>query len=133
MGLAWLKQVLSRKWVRVLLGHVLGLGLVGTLVILASLFLGSACPTYLIFGFCCPFCGMTRAHLAALRLDFAAAFYYHPAFFTGMPLLWLLIHPQFFSKKWQKVLWWILTIILAITLLATYVVRLTLFGIDFFA
>lgn len=133
MSVTWLKQVCSRKWVRVLFWHVLGLGLVGTLIILASLFLGSACPTYLIFGFCCPFCGMTRAHLAALRLDFAAAFYYHPAFFTGIPLLWLLIHPQLFSKKWQKVLWWVLTVTLAIVLLTTYVVRVILFGFDFFA
>lgn len=34
------------------------------------------------FGIVCPGCYMTRAILAALRLDFAAAFRYHPMFFT---------------------------------------------------
>ena len=38
------------------------------------------CPVQLIFGIPCPGCGMTRAYLALLRLDFAAAFEYHPLF-----------------------------------------------------
>ena len=39
------------------------------------------CPFRFFFGISCPGCGMTRALLAALRLDFAAAFSYHPLFF----------------------------------------------------
>ena len=83
-----MKRLLAHKWVRVVLGHVFGLGTVVLIISSASLLLGSACPTYWMLGICCPFCGMTRAHLAAMRLDFAAAFYYHPVFFTGVPMIW---------------------------------------------
>lgn len=34
----------------------------------------TGCPFRFFFGISCPGCGMTRALLAALRLDFAAAF-----------------------------------------------------------
>lgn len=40
------------------------------------------CPFLYFFGFPCPGCGMTRALIAAARLDFKAAFYYHPLFFV---------------------------------------------------
>ena len=39
----------------------------------------TGCPFRFFFGISCPGCGMTRALLAALRLDFAAAFSYHPS------------------------------------------------------
>lgn len=42
------------------------------------------CPIYYITGISCPGCGMTRALFAALRLDFAAAFHYHPLW-IGLP------------------------------------------------
>ena len=41
----------------------------------------TGCPFRFFFGISCPGCGMPRALLAALRLDFAAAFSYHPLFF----------------------------------------------------
>lgn len=128
-----MKQFFSRRWVRLVLMHVLMLGSVATVVILASVFLGSACPTYLFFGFCCPFCGMTRAHLAALRLDFASAFYYHPVFFTGVPFLWMLLHEKLFESKRAKLLWWIIVSALAAVLIVTYIVRVCTLGFDFFA
>lgn len=40
------------------------------------------CPFLFFFGIPCPGCGMTRALMAAARLDFKAAFYYHPLFFV---------------------------------------------------
>lgn len=42
-------------------------------------------------GLICPACGMSRAWLAALRLDVAAAFRYHPMFWSVpvLALLWL--------------------------------------------
>lgn len=38
------------------------------------------CPVQLFLHIPCPACGITRAWLAALRLDFCAAFHYHPLF-----------------------------------------------------
>ena len=47
---------------------------------LALYLLDIGCVFRLMTGIPCPGCGMTRAWLAALRLDFAAAFAYHPLF-----------------------------------------------------
>ncbi len=43
------------------------------------------CPMRLLTGLPCPGCGMTRAWLSVLRLDFAAAFAFHPLW--PLPLL----------------------------------------------
>lgn len=48
-------------------------------------FTGIGCPIKFISGICCPGCGMTRAVISALKLDFKEAFYYHP--------LWCLVPP----------------------------------------
>lgn len=48
------------------------------------------CPYRLFFGISCPGCGMTRAWLSALMLDFEAAWYYHPLFWL-VPIVVLLI------------------------------------------
>lgn len=48
----------------------------------------TGCPFRFFFGISCPGCGMSRALLAALRLDFAAAFSFHPLFFL-LPLFLL--------------------------------------------
>lgn len=129
-----MKRFFAKQWVRTVLSHAGLLAILAAVISLASWIFGSACPTYALFSLCCPFCGMTRAHLAALRLDLAAAFSYHPAFFTGLPFLWFLIHTRFFEQKWQKVLWWIIISLLGAALLVTYVARVILHGgFDFFA
>lgn len=61
----------------------LGLGIFLYCVILH--FFGITCPIKALTGVSCMGCGMTRAWLAALRLDFQKAFYYHPLFVV--PLL----------------------------------------------
>ena len=47
------------------------------------------CVFRLMTGIPCPGCGMTRAWLAALRLDFAAAIAYHPLFWA-VPIAFVL-------------------------------------------
>ena len=39
---------------------------------------GITCPIKYLTGISCPGCGMSRACVSALRLDFASAFCYHP-------------------------------------------------------
>ena len=48
----------------------------------------TGCPFRFFLGISCPGCGMTRAILAALHLDFSPAFAYHPLFFL-MPFFLL--------------------------------------------
>lgn len=43
---------------------------------------GITCPIKFVTGVSCAGCGMTRAWLSVLRLDFRQAFAYHPLFWT---------------------------------------------------
>lgn len=43
---------------------------------------GIGCPFRFFFGITCPGCGITRACVSALLLDFSAAFYFHPLWFA---------------------------------------------------
>ena len=68
--------------------------------------LGITCVFKEYLGFICPGCGMTRATLAALRLDFGTAFHYHPMFWS-IPILYLyfLLDKGIFSRKcWNVIL-----------------------------
>ncbi len=58
------------------------------------------CVFLRFLGIRCPGCGMSHAIWAALRLDFAAAFCYHPMFWA-MPILYLyfLYDGKLFGKK----------------------------------
>jgi len=47
---------------------------------LTSFLFGSVCVAEATIGLPCPGCGLTRAWLAALSLDFGRAFSYHPLF-----------------------------------------------------
>ncbi len=70
----------------------------GVLVLCA--FLGCPCPIREAIGVPCPGCGMSRAWLAALRFDFAEAFYYHPLFWVvPVVAIFLLYDCQPFSSK----------------------------------
>ena len=62
------------------------------LVVLAGfLLLDLQCPISFLFHVSCPACGMCRAWLAALKLDFAGAFAYHPLFLLGPVVIGLVV------------------------------------------
>ena len=52
------------------------------------------CPFKFILGISCPGCGMTRALLSCLKLDFVSAFNYHPLFGIVIiaAIIWCLDH-----------------------------------------
>lgn len=70
-------------------------------VLLGVLRWGRGCPFRGLTGIPCPGCGMSRAWLAALRLDMTAAFRYHPMFWS-VPVLMLysVFDGQLFRQKW---------------------------------
>lgn len=95
-------------------------------------FTGEGCPVYLLTGVPCPMCGMTRAHLAALRLDFKTAFDFHPLFPVGVPYILLLINGDSFTGKLKRISE-IAIIAITVLLLVRYAfVLLGYFGITLF-
>ncbi len=71
-----------------------------------------SCVFLELTGIKCPGCGMTRALLAALRLDFKTAFSCH-AMFWSVPLLYacFLLDGRLFHKKWMNMLFYIAMLI----------------------
>lgn len=117
----FINRPVKPDWKKVLLGAVL--------LAVLILFLDMGCVFRKITGVPCPGCGMTRAHLAALRLDFSAAFFYHPLWFLPVPAAILqLFFPEglFREKKWNT---WT-AVLLLIAVLAVYVVRMALYFPD---
>ncbi len=51
-----------------------------------ALALNLQCPIRALTGVSCPGCGMTRAVVSLLQLDFKGAFYYHPMVFGIVPV-----------------------------------------------
>ena len=126
-----MKKYSKKEFLIIMLKHF-GCGVVVLIFfyIFSKLF-GSICPTYRFLGICCPFCGMTRAHLAALKLDFSQALYYNPVFFLGIPCIFFMVHEKLFAPKYDKMRKIIAGILLGI-IVAVYIVRVCLYGFDFF-
>lgn len=70
-------------------------------VLLVFWLLRIPCLFEYFFGIPCPGCGMSRAVFSVLKLDFAAAFSYHPMFWS-LPILYLyfLYNGKLFDKKY---------------------------------
>ncbi len=91
-------------------------------ILLAWVLLDLPCLIRAATGIPCPSCGMSRAWLAVLRLDFSAAFSFHPMFWSVPVFGWLLLydlHPL--KRQWQNGL--ILGLLLA-GYLGCYLIRL---------
>ncbi len=59
------------------------------------------CPTRVLFGVPCPGCGLTRATLALLTLDFEAVLHFHPLAPLMAPLVgWVLGKPILEELGW---------------------------------
>jgi len=67
--------------------------------ILSFLLYLCGCPFSRIFHTPCPGCGMSRAYIALLRFDIAAAFGYHPLFFLGLPLILYVTHRNVLKRR----------------------------------
>ncbi|MBQ9773804.1 MAG: DUF2752 domain-containing protein [Clostridia bacterium] len=65
---------------------VLGIGMLYLLFVLGT-GIGLPCVFYLLTGWQCPSCGVSRMFLAVTRLDFAAAFHYNSFLFVTSPVI----------------------------------------------
>lgn len=99
-------------------------------IILLLLLLFYRCPLKLFFDIPCPGCGMTRALLSMLRLDFKASFTYNPlAIFVFLALVYFIFIRKFFKipGKYEK----LYLILLAILLVIFWILRMTILGYGF--
>jgi len=97
-------------------------GIVVIIICLIPLFY--RCPIYTLFHIPCPGCGLTRASLSALRLDFKSALAYHPLFFI-LPLLMLYVFfRDAFKLKLNPKTEKFVFIVVLMAFLVTYVIRL---------
>lgn len=120
----------KKKIKKLILSDILIFGGIFAFELLCFFILGVNCPIKFIFKFNCPFCGMTRAHLAALRFDFKAAFAYHPLFPLGIPFIYLITHDDLFKGKWKlpyNICIWTMTVMFLICYIIRFI--LPLFGI----
>lgn len=107
-------------------GRGLTLLLVLCVVLCVWTALNLPCPVRtLLGGIPCPGCGMSRAWLAALRLDFRAAFAFHPMFWS-IPILGvqLLFDGRLFRNQWCNLA---LPVLIAVGLLGCYCFRIVNF------
>ena len=95
------------------------------LVVGLTVLLDYQCPIRRVTGVICPGCGMSRAWLAALRLDFSEALYYHPMFWAvPVVMLFALYDFRLFSKRLYNILAFSL---LGAVAAASYILRLSAF------
>lgn len=83
-------------------------------------FIGIGCPIKFVTGISCMGCGMTRAWAALLRLDFAAAFYYHPLFM--LPPVAVIVYLA--KSKINLKIYKIIMLTMAMAFITIYVYRL---------
>ena len=98
---------------------IIPLIITGLLIIAAYVF-GIGCPIKYMTGISCPGCGMSRALYSCLKLDFSAAFHYHPLFFM-VPVILVLV---FFSDKLKPKIKNIIVLIIAVLFIGVYIIRL---------
>ena len=82
---------------------------------------GIHCPIKFITGISCPGCGMTRAVISAVKLDFKSAFYYNPMWCVTLPAIAVMAFAHIKNK--QKLMK-ITALLFAALLIVTYVIRI---------
>lgn len=107
-------DIMNGKWV------ILGIALFYIVLMQVSY---STCPTLMLTGIPCPFCGMTRAGFSLLRGDIALAFELNPMIFGVIILVIAFIIVRYFTDKSLKVLK-PLIVALAVIGLLVYVCRM---------
>ena len=86
-----------------------------------SMILDIGCPILWITGISCAGCGMTRAWISLLHLDFKTAFYYHPLFW--LPAIMVVVY--FLKSKLPKRVLSILSAGAIFLFLIIYILRMS--------
>lgn len=94
--------------------------------------LGIGCPIKYFTGISCAGCGMTRAWLSILRLDFLSAFYYHPLFWIPpIAIVGILFKSKIPSKVYNIGMWFTILIFVAVYIFRLFYLEDTVVEIDY--
>lgn len=116
-----IKDIKSAGWAIILV--------IAYLVFLKN-FLYSLCPMTMILGIPCPGCGMTRAAFALLRLDFQAAWNYHPFIYPIVLLFLIFCWERYILRKEDMKTVKKLVVVIAVAMCAFYIYRMIRFFPD---
>lgn len=83
------------RFLKIVLWHLIG----AAAGVAYGYFIG--CPMRFFFSFPCPTCGCIRAVLAAVSLDFSAAFAYHPLFLLALAVLLYYPHRRLLPPRFR--------------------------------
>ncbi|MCH5169797.1 MAG: DUF2752 domain-containing protein [Oscillospiraceae bacterium] len=90
-------------------------------VIILIYILFTGCPIRLLTGVSCAGCGMSRAYLSLLHLNFRGAFHYHPLFICPIIFVVVFVLTKLgFPKKWAKAI----NCIMAALFIGVYIYRM---------
>ncbi len=92
--------------------------------VLAKNYLYSLCPMVVITGFPCPGCGLTRAGVRLLRLDFAGAFQIHPFIYPIVVCLGILGWNRYIRNRRMGTGLKLLSAIICILMILFYIWRM---------
>lgn len=89
-------------------------------VVVFSYLFGIGCPILFFTGIPCCGCGMTRACISLLQLDFASAFHYHPlCFVLPFAVVFVILRDKMPEKVFKRGL-----IVLVAVFILVYIIRL---------
>lgn len=96
----FIKDIKSAKWVII--------GIITYFVFLRKMIMG-VCPLVKITGYPCPSCGLTRAGIRLLQMDFAGAWQMHPFIYVAVFLVLLFVWNRYIlgrtdMEKFKKLL-----------------------------
>ncbi|MBP3922549.1 MAG: DUF2752 domain-containing protein [Ruminiclostridium sp.] len=94
---------ISPKAKTLIIRYITIAGVITLYIVVMNLIFGGSCLIKNLLHIPCPFCGMTRAHISALSLDFVTAFRYHPLFFLGIPFIIVMVAEENFTGKLKKI------------------------------
>lgn len=103
------KNCVTKETWSVLVGRIKLAFMIAVIYIVFNI-IGIGCPIKFFTGISCPGCGMTKAVLAAIRLNFHEAFYYHPLFFLTPLIMVLYFFEDYLKPLYVKYLWGVISI-----------------------
>ena len=86
------------------------------IVAILDLTFGSVCSSKLILGIPCPFCGLTRAGVALLSLDFKSAWEFNPLIYYISFLILLWLTERYLDLPIKKILFTLLIMLIVISI-----------------